>query len=71
MFIGQRSGLQVSVLSSVGGHDVADPAVVDADLGVDAGLVLLGAACPPGHHALQLAVAHHGATGVHLVGHRE
>lgn len=59
------------MLSSVGGDDVADPAVVDADLGVDAGPVLLGAAFPPGHHALQLTVAHHGATRVHLVGHRE
>lgn len=58
------------MLSSVGGGDGADPAVVDADLGVDAGPVLLGAAFPPGHHALQLAVAHHGAAGVHLAGHR-
>lgn len=60
--------LQASAPSSVGGHGVADPAVVDADLGVDAGLVLLGAAYPPGHHALQLTVAHHGATRVHLGG---
>lgn len=62
--------LRLSVVSSVGGHGVADPAVVVADLDVDTGLVLLGAAYTPGHHTLQLTVAHHGATRVHLVGHR-
>lgn len=55
---------------SVGGHGVADPGAVVADLGVDAGLVPLGTAVTPGDHALQLTVAHHGATGVSLSGHR-
>jgi len=55
----------------VGGHGAADPAVVVADLGVDSRLVPLGAAITPGHHTLQLTVAHHGATGVTLMGRRQ
>lgn len=50
----------------VGGHGVLDPGSVVADLGVDTGLVPLGAAVSPGHDTLQLTVAHHGATGVSL-----
>lgn len=54
----------------VGGHGVVDPSVVVADLGVDARPVLLGAAITPGHNALKLTIAHHGATRVTLK-HRE
>lgn len=54
------------IFGLVAGHGGADPGVVVADLGVDSRLVPLGAAIAPGHHTLQLAVAHHGATGVTL-----
>ena len=57
-------------MTLVGGHGVANPGVVVADLGVDSGLVPLGAAITPGHHTLQLTVAHHGATRVSLIGRR-
>ena len=53
-------------MTSVGGHGVANPGVVVADLGVHSGLVPLGAAITPGHHSLQLTVAHHGASRVSL-----
>lgn len=58
-----------SRVTLVGGHGVANPADVVADLGVDSGLVPLGAAITPGHNTLQLTVAHHGATRVSLKGH--
>lgn len=58
------------VLHLVGGHGAANPGVVVADLGVDSRLVPLGAPVTPGHHTLQLIVAHHRATGVTLTGHR-
>lgn len=65
---------QINVPSSevtlVGGHGAANPGVVVADLGVDTRLVPLGTAGTPGHHTLQLTVAHHGATRVFLIGHR-
>ena len=41
----------------VGGHDVVNPGVVPADLGVNSRLVFQGAAITPGRH---------GATGVTL-----
>lgn len=54
----------------VGGHGAADPGGVVADLGVDSRIVPLGAAITPGHHSLQLIVAHHGAARVTLIAHR-
>ena len=56
---------------SVGGHGAVDPGVVVADPGVDSRPVPLGTAVAPGHHTLQLTVAHHGATRVSLIGHRQ
>ena len=58
------------IVHLVGGHGAADPGVVVADLGVDSRLVPLGAAIAPGHHTLQLTIAHHGATRVSLIGQR-
>lgn len=58
------------IVDLVGGHGAANPGVVVADLGVDTRLVPLGTAITPGHHTLQLTVAHHGATRVSLIGHR-
>lgn len=59
-----------SKVTLVGRHGAANPRVVVADLGVDSRLVPLGAAITPGHHALQLTIAHHGATRVSLTGRR-
>ena len=59
-----------SKVTLVGGHGAANPGVVVADLGVDSRLVPLGTAITPGHHALQLTIAHHGATGISLTGRR-
>lgn len=53
-------------MTLVGGHGTANPGVVVADLGIDSRLVPLGTAIAPGHHTLQLTVAHHGATRVTL-----
>lgn len=47
-------------------HDAADPAVVAAHPGVDAGVSPHGTVVTPGHHPLQDAVTHQGATGVTL-----
>lgn len=72
LFVLLPTDVQVSHLGSkvslVGGHGAADPGVVVADLGVDTRLVPLSAAVTPGHHTLELTVAHHGATGVTLTG---
>ena len=43
-----------------------NPGFVVADLGVNSGLVPLGAALIPGHHTLQLIVTHQRATRVTL-----
>lgn len=67
----QRDVLSACIMGrSVGGHGVADPASEVADLGVDAGLVPLGAAVTPGDHTLQLPAAHHRSARVALSGHR-
>lgn len=47
-------------------HDGADPAVVAAHAGVDAGVSLHGAVITPGHDSLQLTVTHQRTTGVAL-----
>lgn len=47
-------------------HGGADPAVVAADAGEDAGVSLHGAVVAPGNDPLQLAAAHQGAAGVPL-----
>lgn len=64
------TGLNDFISHLVGGHGVADPGVVVADLGVDTRPVPLGTAITPGHNALKLTTAHHGATRVTLK-HRE
>lgn len=67
----RRDVLSVRIVGClVGGHGVADPAVVVADLGVDTRVVPLGTAVTPGDHTLQLTAAHHGAARVSLSGQR-
>lgn len=43
---------------SVVAHDSADPAVVAAHPGIDAGVSLHGTVITPGHNSLQLTVTH-------------
>lgn len=50
----------------VAGHGLLNPVQEFADFGVDARLVLLGAAIAPGDDSLELIVADHGATRVAL-----
>lgn len=47
-------------------HDGADPAVVAAHTGVDAGVSVHGAVITPGHHSLQLTITHQRTTRVSL-----
>lgn len=47
-------------------HGGADPAVVAANAGIDAGVSLHGAVVAPGNDSLQLTAAHQRATGVPL-----
>lgn len=56
----------VSRVHLVVSHGGADPAVVAADAGEDAGVSLHGAVVAPGNDPLQLAAAHQGAAGVPL-----
>lgn len=55
-----------SCVHSVASHGAADPAVVAADAGEDAGVSLHGAVVAPGNDSLQLTAAHQGAAGVPL-----
>ncbi len=54
----------------VGSHGAGNPGVVSADPDIDSRPVPLGTAITPGHHTLQLTVAHHRATRVSLKGHK-
>lgn len=54
------------MVSLVAAHHGADPVVVAAHTGVDAGVSLHGAVITPGHDSLQLAVTHQRTTGVSL-----
>lgn len=47
-------------------HGGADPAVVTAHTGVDAGVSLHGTVITPGHHSLQLTITHQRTTRVSL-----
>jgi len=51
---------------SVVAHGGADPAVVAAHAGVDAGVTLHGAVVTPGHNSLQLTVTHQRTARVSL-----
>lgn len=55
-----------SCVHSVVSHGVADPAVVAANAGIDAGMSLHGAVVAPGNHSLQLTAAHQRATRIPL-----
>lgn len=56
----------VSCVHSVVSHGSADPAVVAANAGEDAGVSLHGAVVAPGNDPLQLAAAHQRAAGIPL-----
>lgn len=50
----------------IAAHDAADPVVVLAHTGVDAGVSRHGTLITPGHDSLQLTVTHQRTTGVSL-----
>ena len=56
-------------VSSVVAHNIADPAVVVAHSGVDAGVSLHGAVITPGHDPLQLTTTHQRTSRVPLQTH--
>lgn len=56
----------VSRVHLIVSHGGADPAVVAADAGEDAGVSLHGAVVAPGNDPLQLTAAHQRAAGVPL-----
>lgn len=55
-----------SCVHSVVSHGAADPAVVAANAGEDAGVSLHGAVVAPGNDSLQLPAAHQGAARIPL-----
>lgn len=64
-------GLLVMTECSVVAHDIADPAVVAAHTGIDAGVSLHGAVITPRHHTLKLTVTHQRTARVSLQTHTE
>ena len=50
----------------IAAHDAADPVVVAAHTGIDAGVSRHGTFITPGHDSLQLAITHQRTTGVSL-----
>lgn len=59
-------GFMADCMRLVVAHDGADPAVVAAHTGVDAGVSLHGAVITPGHDSLQLTITHQRSTRVSL-----
>lgn len=62
----KKCQLVCSCICLIVAHDAADPAVVAANTGVDAGVSLHGTVVTPGHDSLQLTVADQRTTRVSL-----